>query len=231
MYNLELSLEDFYNGRNITVSIFQVPVQISIVPGILEGAEVHTEVRGRSIVFVLQQRRHERFIRKRNDLLISVNVPLIEALLGFEKTISLPDGKQVVLSSPPDKVIGHGDLFCAEGLGMPLPNDSAMRKGNLFVLCELEMPKTLKLSSSDRLTISRILGGKAEIRQKDSFDARIGDNAKKTIPMKDNARKQSKIILMKKADLSEFGSRLYDFGQGDSEDDGFKSQFSSFFFR
>ncbi|KAG1451126.1 hypothetical protein G6F56_008165 [Rhizopus delemar] len=59
-----------------------------------EGAELG-EGRHQNLVFVLQERPHQRFRREGNNLRITVNLTLNEALKGFRKEIKTLDGRSL----------------------------------------------------------------------------------------------------------------------------------------
>lgn len=225
LYNMELSLEDIFNGKDIVVTIFKSQVTVRVTPGMLEGTQLGADVGGRQVIFVLQQRRHSYFTRKRHDLLIKLKVPLADALLGFERTINHLDGSHVTVSSPQGRVTGKNDVFVLEGLGMPYPEDRLGRRGDLFVLVEVEMPETVQFTAEDRAVLRRIFGAQTN----------------PPLPSGSSHRK----AILKPADIRKFGrggrsgSQAYsadfgfDFDSKDNDDEGDRgfAPFSSFFFR
>jgi hypothetical protein len=89
---------------------------------------------------------------------MSIKVPLIDALLGFERKVTLLNGSNVWIASPPGRTTGHDDTFVLEGLGMPIPDDPMRSHGDLYIHIEVGMPQQLQLSSEDRQSLQRIIG-------------------------------------------------------------------------
>lgn len=225
LYNMELSLEDIFSGKDIVVTIFKSQVTVRVTPGMVEGTQLGADVGGRQVVFVLQQRRHPVFTRKRHDLLMKLKVSLADALLGFERSITHLDGSQVTVCSPQGRVTGKNDVFALEGLGMPFPDDRLGRRGDLFVLVEVEMPEKVQLTAEDRAVLQRIFGPQSH-------------------PLSSPGAGRRKAVL-RPADIRKFGrggrsgDQTYssdfgfDFDSTDVDDEGDKgfTSFSSFFFR
>lgn len=145
---LDLSLEDFYVGKELAIPIdSSQQVRVVVEPGMAPGQELvaRAEIRGqpREIIIRLRETRHSTYQRKNADLLADVKISLAEALLGFERTITLLDGAQVNVTSPPDVVCGHDAVFAVEQLGMPVYGRRALR-GRLFLRVKIDMPKSRK---------------------------------------------------------------------------------------
>ena len=61
------------------------------------------------VIIVLQQKEHEMFQRKGDDLYCTYNLGLTEALCGFEFTLKQLDGRDLVIKNPPGNVIQPGN--------------------------------------------------------------------------------------------------------------------------
>ena len=53
------------------------------------------------IVIVLDEKEHGQFKRRDQDLLMSVNIELVEALCGFKRTVETLDKRTLVIQSFP----------------------------------------------------------------------------------------------------------------------------------
>lgn len=83
---------------------------------------------------------HERFERRGNDLLVTVQLTLKEALLGFEKELAHLDGHTVTLSA--DGVTQHRAQQRIVGEGAPRHHVPSER-GDLLVTYEVKLPQEL----------------------------------------------------------------------------------------
>ncbi|CAD7923425.1 unnamed protein product [Amoebophrya sp. A120] len=92
------------------------------------------------VILILQQRPHNRFERKGNNLHISTKISLKEAMLGFKRKISHLDGHTVNFET--SDTTQPFQVFKIKGEGMPHKDDPT-QFGNLFVKVEVEMPKRL----------------------------------------------------------------------------------------
>lgn len=69
-------------------------------------------------------------------------IGLYEALAGTRFEFRHLDGRPVAVSSPPGKIIGHGETMCVDELGMPLFG-RAFKYGNLFIIFSVVFPQSL----------------------------------------------------------------------------------------
>lgn len=110
------------------------------------------------IVVVLDELKHERFERRKNDLVITIQLELVEALCGFTKIIPTLDSPPRLLAvrSRPGEVVKHMDLRCIEGEGMPRYKNP-FEKGRLIVRFEVKFPEDSFLSPAQIAQLRRIL--------------------------------------------------------------------------
>jgi len=104
----------------------------------------------------IMQKPHPMFKRTKDSLVMSKKITLVEALTGFELSIKFLDGKDLVIRSSPEQVVRPGDVMVIERKGMPRPH--GQRPGDLFLMLEVEFPKSVP--SESRGDLSKILGGK-----------------------------------------------------------------------
>lgn len=146
---LDLSLEDFFVGKDISIPLDEMQqVKVVVEPGMASGQELvaRAEIRGqpRDIMIRLRETRHSTFQRKNADLLVELTISLTECLLGFHRTVPLLDGTFIHVKSPNDHVSIPDSVFLVENYGMPVYGRRTVR-GRLFVLVKIQMPKNKKL--------------------------------------------------------------------------------------
>ncbi|KDQ15893.1 hypothetical protein BOTBODRAFT_31341 [Botryobasidium botryosum FD-172 SS1] len=109
------------------------------------------------VIFQLRSKPHETFERSGADLLTAVAITLSEALLGFSRIlITHLDGRGIHVASEPGKVYTPGETIVVKGEGMPtykLPD----KRGDLYIVFELEMPSPEWLQKVDRTAIEKLL--------------------------------------------------------------------------
>ena len=168
-YQLEVSLEDLYQGLTRNVAIAspdgRAPakeVEVNIPRGALSGQSIrlhgamdfdHDDTPG-DLIFSLQQRPHRRFTRKGHDLAVAVTIGLDEAVNGVTRTIRHLDGRSLTIASARQKDnsvrgISNGDVHVLKGRGMP-KNSQGTEFGDLYVQYEVKLPNTSAAAS--RLT-------------------------------------------------------------------------------
>jgi DnaJ family protein A protein 2 len=107
------------------------------------------------INFIIQEKDHDLFKRKGNDLLATKTVSLNQALCGFTWKIKHLDGRVLVIKSKPGEVI-KPEMNTKEALpfvkmlpdeGMPSKGNPFVR-GNLYVMFRVEFPNDNELPSN-----------------------------------------------------------------------------------
>ena len=250
VYQLDLSLEDLFKGRDLSIPIGRMKVQVAIQPGMMTGQELilrgqFIDDRGmeRDVVFRVQETRHPLFQRRNADLLVDLTISLADSLLGFEKRIPSLDGRTLVLCSKKGECFGTGDVLIVAGQGMPVYNQPKTR-GRLFVRIRVDVPRKLWCSKDDAAELERLLGLSGQPR---SFSGdgggggvttgeEKGSGAKKTTGKKAAAGGKKRgtsggngeeAFTLSRGDLSSFGG----IGAQEEEDDGSSNPFAQFFFR
>jgi len=94
------------------------------------------------IVIVLDEKPHAVFKRSGQDLVMNMELELIEALCGFQKTIETLDSRQLVITTIPGEVIKPGDIKCVMNEGMPYSGDYTHR-GKLIIQFTINFPKEI----------------------------------------------------------------------------------------
>ena len=169
---LALSLEDLYTGTTKRLKLTrklasggseEKVLTITVKPGWKAGTKIRFAEAGneeikeghvvsQTIVFVVEEKPHERFKREGDNLVYTCKVPLIEALAGpspsssssiiSTKTVKQLDGRNVSFKIPyPDyesggKCVKPGQEIVVAGEGMPAKG----KKGNLIVRVDVTFP-------------------------------------------------------------------------------------------
>lgn len=103
-----------------------------------EGDQIPDSDKG-NVIVVLCQTAHEFYQRSGNDLVITHQINLTEALCGFDLPIQHLDGRELVLKCPPGDVIRKDSVKAIKGEGMPI-HKNPFEKGNLYVQFEITFP-------------------------------------------------------------------------------------------
>lgn len=145
---VEITLEEADHG---TTRLVNLPdgrrLEVKIPAGIADGGRVHIAAGNRAagnsaggefnlLVTVLP---HARFERKGDDLTTTVDVPLLDAVLGGKATVKTLRG-QIELTLPPETQ--NGRRFRLAGQGMAQLNDPEQR-GNLYAVVNVTLPTNL----------------------------------------------------------------------------------------
>ncbi|KAL9447670.1 hypothetical protein AB3S75_015192 [Citrus x aurantiifolia] len=95
---------------------------------------------------------HDCLRREGNDLHATVTITLIQAVVGFEKTIKHPDGHLVDISTKGITKLKEVRKFRGEGMPLHFSN----KKGDLYITFEVLFPTTLTEGRKTR--INEVLG-------------------------------------------------------------------------
>jgi DnaJ family protein A protein 2 len=98
------------------------------------------------VVFVVQEKEHERFKRKGADLVETIELTLTEALCGFTKTITHLDNRVLKIESKAGKVIKPDSVHMINGEGMPY-HGNPFTKGRLFIVFKVVFPTSLPIAT------------------------------------------------------------------------------------
>jgi len=93
------------------------------------------------VVIVVEEKPHERFERKENDLFISMEIDLLTALGGGQFAIKHLDERALMVTIHPGEVIKHGDLKVIHGQGMP--SQRHHEPGDLYVKISVKFPDSV----------------------------------------------------------------------------------------
>lgn len=108
------------------------------------------------IIVTIREKPHAIFKRFKNDLQITLDITLTEALCGFLRSIEHLDGRKLLLRCPPGDIVQIGQIRRIHGEGMPF-YENPLRKGNLYVQFNIEWPKSYSPSLEDKWILFNIL--------------------------------------------------------------------------
>ncbi|KAM4013935.1 dnaJ homolog subfamily A member 1-like isoform 1-T2 [Anomaloglossus baeobatrachus] len=91
------------------------------------------------VIIILEQKTHPIFQRNGNDLVMSMEIGLADALCACRQKVHTLDGRTILVTSRPGKVIRPGDIKCIPKEGMPIYRDP-FQKGNLIINFQVKFP-------------------------------------------------------------------------------------------
>ncbi|VYS59691.1 unnamed protein product [Arabidopsis thaliana] len=172
---LPVSLEDLYKGvvkkmritRNVYDASGRMMVEaeilpIEIKPGWKKGTKLTFPKKGNEepgiipadIVFVVEEKPHPVYKRDGNDLLVSQEITLLEALTGKTVNLITLDGRTLMI--PLTEIIKPDHEIVVPNEGMPISKEPG-KKGNLKLKLSVKYPS--RLTSDQKFELKRVLGG------------------------------------------------------------------------
>ncbi|KAH8150005.1 uncharacterized protein LAJ45_06158 [Morchella importuna] len=98
--------------------------------------------------FIIEEKPHEYFVRDGDDLIITLSIPLKDALLGWSRTVNTIDGKQLKVAHAGPTPPTWQESF--PGQGMPISKNPTER-GNLIVKVNIVFPASLTPDQKNQL--------------------------------------------------------------------------------
>ncbi|CAN6346746.1 unnamed protein product [Urochloa humidicola] len=150
--------------KNGLITKKEVTQTIRIKPGMRKGSTVTLAGAGDErpgclvgdAVFVVSERRHGRFKRLGDDLVLRARVPLVSALTGWHLSFRLLSGDRYRCAFR-DEVIFPGYVKVVKGGGMPVAGGEKGARGDLLVKFEVVFPESL--TDEQRKGLAEILRG------------------------------------------------------------------------
>ncbi len=144
--NLNITLEDVFNGSEKQINADGKKIKIKINPGAKDGQKLRLKGMGRSkteggvkgdLYLNLHILQHPFYEIKENDLYYNLDVGLYSAVLGGKENIQTLDGKTVSITIP--EGTEGGKILRLKNLGL---KNNGMR-GDLFIRIFISIPKDL----------------------------------------------------------------------------------------
>ncbi|KAJ0240330.1 DnaJ domain-containing protein [Hirschfeldia incana] len=172
---LPCSLEDLYKGvkkkmrlsRNVydasrKLRVVEEILPIDIKPGWKKGTKLTFPKKGHEepgiipadIIFVVEEKPHPVYKRDGNDLLVSKEITLLEALTGKTLDLITLDGRTLVI--PLTDIINPDHEVVVTNEGMPISKEPG-KKGNLRLKLSVRYPS--RLTAEQKSELKRVLGG------------------------------------------------------------------------
>lgn len=122
-------------------------LEVHIVKGMRDGQKITFSSEGDQepgiepgdIIIILDEKEHPVFKREELDLHMKLEIELVEALCGFQKTIEMLDKRHIVITSIPGDIVKPGDMKCVMGEGMPRYKNP-YEKGRLIITFLVKFP-------------------------------------------------------------------------------------------
>ncbi len=172
---LKVSLEDLYSGttkhlkvgrRLLNGTTEDKVLEIQIHPGWKSGTKIRFPRAGneqpngeaQDLVFVVEEKPHDRFVRDGNDLITTVKIPLVDALTGTgtKQVVEHLDGRKLQVA-PPAGIVKPGQTTTIPGEGMPVRKAGAVKqKGDMIVKWEVVFPD--RLTPAQKEGVRKVLG-------------------------------------------------------------------------
>jgi curved DNA-binding protein len=144
--NLNVSLEEAFNGTEKTFSVNGKRLKIKIEPGTRDGKRLRLRNQGApgtrggeqgDLYLNIHVLDHPFYEIKGDDLYYNLDVDLYTAILGGDVKIRTLDGKKINIIIP--KETDNGKLLKLKKMGMP----GSIGKGDLYVRINVQIPKNL----------------------------------------------------------------------------------------
>jgi len=122
------------------------------------------------LVFVIKEKDHDTFKREGVHLFLEKEIPLVNALIGFQFLVTHLDGRKILVKTPPGDIIKPGDAREIKNEGMPVYS-RPYEKGNLYIKFKIAFPE--KLTNNQMSDIKKGLPGFASPPKGNDFEETI----------------------------------------------------------
>jgi curved DNA-binding protein len=157
-----ITLEEAFHGKDLLASL-QLPsgrnqtIEVKIPEGVYDGVTLRLAGMGDDSIpnlpkgdihLTVNVGGHPKFQRQGDDLITTLDVDCIDAILGKTESILTIDNRILEIKIIPG--IQHGQMLSAAGYGMPKMGDNRY-KGRLLVQVNITVPKDLNESQLNKL--------------------------------------------------------------------------------
>jgi len=149
-------------------------LDVFVAKGTLDGqkitfqgeADEAPDVTPGDVVVVVQVKEHPVFRRNGSHLHMKKSITLLEALTGFQFTITHLDDRTLVVKSVPSTIVKPGDWKLIKDEGMPNQKNPYLR-GNLYIEFDVVFPDPSVLTPQKRQALLSVLPGPAASEKMD----------------------------------------------------------------
>lgn len=157
--------------------VFEVPVEKGHANGmkvVLRGEAGYSDPTALpgDIVFIIEEKEHAVFTRKKSDLFYKKEISLSEALCGVKFTIPHLDGRHLLIETKPGEVIKPGEYKAITDEGMPR-HGSSFDRGSLYIEFDVKFPETLSASAMGALKAALPDGGSSSMDTDDAEEVEL----------------------------------------------------------
>lgn len=125
-------------------------INIHVEKGMSDGEKIvlygegdqEPDVSPGDIIIVIDEKPHPFFRRSGIDLIMPMELELVEALCGFQKTIETMDNRTLVITTLPGEIIHPGDIKSVLNEGMPIYKNPT-EKGRLIIQFTIKFPTSI----------------------------------------------------------------------------------------
>ncbi|WP_317241058.1 MULTISPECIES: J domain-containing protein [Hymenobacter] len=151
---LEMALEDAYQGGARTLNVNDKKLRISIHPGVEDGQIIRLRDQGApgrnggpsgSLYITIRLRPDARYTRTGNDLTMDVPISIYKALLGGEQVVETLSGPVKINIKPETQ---NGTRLRLRGKGFPVYRQEG-QYGDLYLRLTLTLPQNLTEQEKD----------------------------------------------------------------------------------
>lgn len=151
---LELSLQEAYEGGPRTITVNGKNLRITIQPGVADGQTIRLRDQGGpgrnggpngSLLITFRILPDARYVRNGDDLTQDVPVPLYKALLGGEQTVETLGGPVKIKLKPET---ANGSRLRLRGKGFPVYRQDGQH-GDLYLRLNVQLPTNLNEEERD----------------------------------------------------------------------------------
>ncbi|KAF9083876.1 hypothetical protein BGX23_011063 [Mortierella sp. AD031] len=131
---------------------------VDVKPGWKAGTKIRFPNEGdelpngatQDIEFIIEEKPHDTFTRRGDDLIVDLELTLLEALTGFTKSVKTLEGRTLPVSASGSRVIQPGQEERFPGEGMPISKKPG-EKGDLIVKFVVKFPTQLTPAQKEGL--------------------------------------------------------------------------------
>ncbi|MFN0174735.1 MAG: DnaJ C-terminal domain-containing protein [Saprospiraceae bacterium] len=159
---VQISLEDAFNGMTRMLSLGTEQYRLTLKKGVREGQQFRLRGKGQpgqnggragDLLLNIRIASHPRYTRTGNDLRCKQSVDVVTAVLGGKAHVPTLHGEKVMTLQPGTQ---NGAVLRMRGLGMPV-YDTSGSFGDLYVELVVEIPRVLSAKEKELYEALRAL--------------------------------------------------------------------------